>query len=112
MKVEFTIAMNQEEKTAGNTHKVAINVEKCDDETMLKYAMKAYIVDIQSQIRANWDEFIKGEYPKELKVGQRMFESKKGAPVTTAQAADVLGKALEGMSMDEKLAYLKKIGLV
>ena len=112
MKVEFTIAMNQEEKSAGNIHKVVINVEKCDDETMLKYALKAYVVDIQSQIRANWEEFIKGEYSKELTVGQRMFESKKGAPITQAKAADTLAKKMEGMSMEERLAYLKKIGLV
>lgn len=112
MKVEFTIAMNQEEKALGNIHKVAINVEKCDDETMLKYAMKAYIVDIQSQIRNNWDAFIEGEYPKELVVGQRMFEGKRGAPITQAKATDVLAKVMESMTMEEKLAYLKKIGLV
>lgn len=112
MKVEFTIAMNAEEKASGNIHKVEVNVEKCDDVTMLKYAMKAYIVEIQSQIRSHWDEFLKGKYPKELVVGQAMFESRRGAPVTTAKAADVLGKALEGMTQEEKLAYLRKIGLV
>ena len=112
MKVEFTIAMNQEEKSLGNIHKVALDVTKCDDETMLKYAMKAYIVEIQSQIRSHWDEFIKGEYPKELVVGQAMFESRRGAPITQAKAADTLDKKMEGMSMEEKLAYLKEIGLV
>ena len=112
MKVEFTIAMNAEEKALGNIHKVEVNVEKCDDATMLKYAMKAYIVEIQSQIRSHWDEFIQGEYPKELVVGQAMFESRRGAPITQAKATDVLAKAMENMTQEGKLAYLKKIGLV
>ena len=112
MKVEFTIAMNKEEKALGNISKVSLDVTKCDDETMLKYAMKAYIVDIQSQIRNNWDAFIKGDYPKELVVGQRMFEAKRGAPITQAKATDVLAKAMADMTMEEKLAYLNKIGLV
>ena len=111
MKCEFTIAMTQEEKLAGNIHKVSINVEKCDEATMLKYAMKAYIVEIQSQIRNNWGQFIEGNYPKELIVGQAMFESTRGK-VTTEKARDVLKAQLSKMSNEEKLAYLKECGLL
>ena len=111
MKCEFTIAMNQEEKLAGNIHKVSINVEKCDEATMLKYAMKAYIVEIQSQIRNNWGQFIEGNYPRELVVGQAMFESTRGK-VTTEKARDVLKAQLSKMSNEEKLAYLKECGLL
>ena len=73
MKVEFQVAMNAEEKALKNLHKVELEVGKADDATMLKYALKAYIVEIQGQIRNNWDKFIAGDYPKELTVGQAMF---------------------------------------
>ena len=73
MKVEFQVAMNAEEKALKNLHKVELEVEKADDATMLKYALKAYVVEIQGQIRNNWAAFIKGDYPKELVIGQAMF---------------------------------------
>ena len=111
MKMEFTIAMNQEEKSLGNTHKVTVNVEKCDDETMLKYAMKAYTVEIQSQIRNNWDQFIAGNYPKELVIGQAMFESTRGK-VTVEKATSTLKAQLSKMSPEEKIAYLTECGLL
>ncbi len=85
MKVEFKVAMNAEEKALKNLHEVVINVEKCDDATMLKYALKAYIVELQAQIMANWDQFIKGDYPRELVIGQAMFASTRGK-VSTEKA--------------------------
>ena len=111
MKVEFQVAMNAEEKALKNLHKVELNVEKCDDATMLKYALKAYIVEIQSQIRSNWDQFIAGNYPKEVVIGQAMFESTRGK-VTAEKAKDVLKAQLSKMSPEEKLAYLKECGLL
>lgn len=105
MKTEFTIAMNQEEKLAGNTHKVSINVKKCDDATMLKYALKAYVVEIQSQIRNNWDQFIAGNYPKELVIGQAMFASTRGK-ITQEKAQAVYKDAIAQMGQVEKLKKL------
>ena len=111
MKCEFTIAMNQEEKLAGNIHKVSINVEKCDDATMLKYALKAYIVEIQSQIRNNWDQFIKGDYPKELVIGQAMFESTRGK-VTQEKAQEAYKAKVGQMGMVQKLRTLLDDGMI
>ena len=111
MKCEFTIAMNQEEKLAGNIHKVSINVEKCDDATMLKYALKAYIVEIQSQIRNNWDQFIKGDYPKELVIGQAMFASTRGK-VTQEKAQEAYKAKVGQMSMVQKLKTLLDDGMI
>ena len=111
MKVEFQVAMNAEEKALKNLHKVTLEVTKCDEATMLKYAMKAYIVEIQSQIRNNWGQFIEGNYPRELVVGQAMFESTRGK-VTAEKARDVLKAQLSKMSNEEKLAYLKECGLL
>jgi hypothetical protein len=112
MKCTFKVAMDNEQAKAKNHVEVEIDVEKCDDETMLKYAMKAYVVELQSQIRSNWDEFVKGEYPKALVIGEKMFEGRRGAPVTEAKAKEVLLKKLEGMSMDEKIKALKELGLI
>ena len=111
MKCEFTIAMNQEEKLAGNIHKVSINVEKCDDATMLKYALKAYIVEIQSQIRNNWDQFIKGDYPRELVIGQAMFASTRGK-VTQEKAQEAYKAKVGQMSMVQKLKTLLDDGMI
>lgn len=111
MKCEFTIAMNQEEKLAGNIHKVSINVEKCDEVTMLKYALKAYVVEIQSQIRNNWDQFIKGNYPKELKIGEAMFASSRGK-VSVEKAKEMYKAKVGQMSMVQKLKTLLDDGMI
>ena len=111
MECEFTIAMNQEEKLAGNIHKVSINVEKCDDATMLKYALKAYIVEIQSQIRNNWGQFIAGDYPKELVIGQAMFASTRGK-VTQEKAQEAYKAKVGQMSMVQKLRTLLDDGMI
>ena len=111
MKTEFTIAMNQEEKLAGNVHKVSVNVEKCDEVTMLKYALKAYIVEIQSQIRNNWDQFITGDYPKELTIGQAMFASTRGK-VTQEKAQEAYKAKVNSLSMVQKLKTLLDDGMI
>ena len=111
MKVEFNVAMNAEEKALKNFHKVELNVEKCDEATMLKYALKAYTVEIQSQIRNNWDQFIKGEYPRELVIGQAMFASTRGK-VTAEKAQEAYKAKVNNMSMVEKLRTLLDDGMI
>lgn len=111
MKVNFQVAMNAEEKALKNLHKVELNVEKCDDATMLKYALKAYTVEIQSQIRSNWDQFIKGEYPKELVIGQAMFASTRGK-VTAEKAQEAYKAKVNSLSMVQKLRTLLDDGMI
>ena len=111
-KVEFKVAMNQEEKEAGNIHEVKVQVDmNVDLDTLRKYALRAYKVELQGQIRPNWDKFSKGEYPKELKLGDAMFESSKGK-VTVEKATSTLKAQLSKMSPEEKIAYLKECGLL
>ena len=111
-KVEFKVAMNQEEKEAGNIHEVKVQVDmNVDMDTLRKYALRAYKVELQGQIRPNWDKFASGDYPKELKLGESMFESKRGV-VTVDKATNVLKKQLSTMSDADKLAYLKECGLL
>ena len=118
MKKEFKVSMNNEEKLAGNAFNVELDVDmsKASREDLEKYAFKAYIVELQGQIRPNWDEFedacVDKKFTKALAFGDPLFAPKKGAPITQAKATDVLAKAMESMTMEEKLAYLKKIGLV
>ena len=111
MKVEFQVAMNAEEKAMKNLHRVELNVEKCDDATMLKYALKAYIVEIQSQIRSNWDQFIAGNYPKELVIGQAMFASTRGK-ITQEKAQAVYKDSMAQLSQVEKLRRLLDDGMI
>lgn len=111
MKVNFQVAMNAEEKALKNLHKVELEVGKCDDETMLKYALKAYIVEIQSQIRANWGQFITGEYPKELVIGQAMFASTRGK-VTAEKAQEAYKAKVNQLRMVQKLRTLLDDGMI
>ena len=111
MKVSFQVAMNAEEKALKNLHKVELNVEKCDEATMLKYALKAYIVEIQSQIRANWGQFIEGNYPKELVIGQAMFASTRGK-VTQEKAQEAYKAKVNQLSMVQKLRTLLDDGMI
>ena len=111
MKVNFQVAMNAEEKALKNLHKVELEVGKCDDETMLKYALKAYTVEIQSQIRSNWDQFITGDYPKELIIGQAMFASTRGK-VTQEKAQEAYKSKINSMTPVQKLKTLLDDGMI
>jgi len=112
MEMKFKIAMNNEEKLAGNTHDVVVNVEKCDDATMLKYALKAYTVEIQSQIRNNWEAFMKGDYPRELTIGQAMFSKKVAKVMTEAEKVAAYKSDALAMSETERLDKLFMDGLI
>ena len=111
MKVEFKVAMDAEQAKAKNHVNVVLEVEKADDATMLKYALKAYIVELQAQCRANWGEFIKGEYPKELKVGEAMFASSRGK-VSQEKAKGAYKDSLADLTPVQKLRRLLDDGMI
>ena len=111
MEMKFKVAMDKEQAELKNHHEVIIEVSKCDDETMLKYAKKAYIVELQSQIRANWTAFIAGSYPKSLVIGQAMFESTRGK-VTQEKAQSVYRDSMASLSQVEKLKRLLDDGMI
>ena len=111
MKVEFKVAMDNEQKLAGNVQTVTLEVEKCGDELMLKYALKAYTVEMQSAIRNHWDEFTKGDYPKSVVIGQALFGSTRGV-VTAEKAKAAYKDSMASMSMLEKLKALYKDGMI
>jgi len=112
MEIKFKVAMNAEEKALKNLHDVVLNVEKCDEATMLKYATKAYIVEVQGQIRNNWELFIKGEYPKELVIGQAMFPKRVARPQTIEEQKAAVAADMKKLSETERLDYLVMNGLI
>ena len=112
MKIEFNVAMNAEEKALKNLHKVVLNVEKCDEAIMLKYATKAYIVEIQGQIRNNWDAFMKGDYPRELVIGQALFAKKVSRPMTEEEKKEAYKKEVMSMKETERLDKMFMDGLL
>ena len=112
MEMKFKIAMNNEEKLAGNVFDVVVNVEKCDDATMLKYALKAYTVEIQSQIRNNWDAFIKGDYPRELTIGQAMFTKRAAKVMTIEEQKKAVAADMNKLSETERLDALLMGGFI
>jgi len=111
MEVKFKVAMDNEQAKLKNHKTVILQVTNGDDETMLKYALKAYIVEIQGQIRNNWAAFIKGEYPKSVKIGEVVFASGKGV-VTKEKAKAAYKDSMAEMTMMEKLKTLHDDGMI
>ena len=97
MKKEFKVSMNNEEKLAGNAFNVELDVDmsKASREDLEKYAFKAYIVELQGQIRPNWADFLKEcvekKFTKALTFGDALF-AKKAGTVTLDKATETLGK--------------------
>ena len=105
-KVEFTTAMDAEQKKAGNVEKVSFVVSfvDVDEETIRKHAIANCVVGWQSQIRNNWDKFIDGELPKVVTFGEPLFAPKRVKtvvkPASDADVQSMLQKALA--IMDQK----------
>lgn len=102
MKVEFKVAMDSEAAKAKDHQMVVLEVTACDAETMLKYALKAYVVELQSNIRSNWDEFLKGTYPTSVVIGESLFAKRTGV-VTLEKATEKLAALPEKARFDALL---------
>jgi hypothetical protein len=85
-KVSFKVAMDAEQKALKNLHLVALEVEMdVPLDILQKYALKAFVVELQGQIRPNWDNFIKGDYPKTLDLGHSLFAKKVSREITAEE---------------------------
>ena len=104
MKKEFKVSMNNEEKLAGNAFNVELDVDMstASRESLEAYAFKAYVVELQGQIRPNWGDFLKEcvgkKFTKALTFGDALFAKKTGT-VTLDKATETLGK------LDKKAQY-------
>jgi len=109
--VKFKISMDNEAKKSGDVHEVNVTVNMNVETSVLEeWALKAYVVAIQSQIRPNWAAFIKGDYTKELALGQPMFG--KRAKATPEQAKTLYKNSINALSPKEKLEKLLEDGLI
>lgn len=89
--VKFTVAMNSEEKKAGNIKEVILNVnfEGVDEALIHKYALANMVVQYQSQIRTHWTEFVEKGIPETIDFGTPLYaKSTAQRTVTTEDAAN------------------------
>ena len=111
MKVEFKVSMCEEEKIAGNHYTLNIDVDmsQASRETLEKYALRAYKVELQSQIRPNWTTFVEQcegkTFKKSIAFGDALFESTKGK-VTQKKAQAVYKDSMATMTVLQKLRKL------
>lgn len=113
--LKFNVAMDDEQKKAKNFKEVSVVVDfsEATRDQLIEMCKKPIVIALQSQIRNNWATFIKGEYPRELKFGDTLFESRRGGGVVTVdKAKNVMIAQLSKMNEEEKVAYLKSIGLL
>ena len=111
METKFKVAMDKEQANLKNHYEVVLNVDMstASREELEKYALRAYTVELQSQIRPNWTSFI-GQcvgkvFSKNIVFGCALFESTKGK-VTQEKAKSVYKDAMAQMSQVEKLRKL------
>jgi hypothetical protein len=103
METKFTVAMNAEEKKAGNTHEVVIDIDfdNADEDTIRKAALANYTVGLQAQIRNNWDKFLEDGTPETMVFGDTLYEGKRTRVMTPDEA---IKKLLDtGMTVEEIL---------
>ena len=105
MEHKFNIALNKEEKEAGNIRKVVLNIsfEGVSEDTIRKHAMANMTVAWQNQIRNDWE----GELPEEVIFGEPLFASRRAAPMTAEGAKKMLLDNLSPEKMAEVIAEMQ-----
>ena len=117
MRVEFKVSMSDEEKRAGNHYTLDIEVDmsQASRETLEKYALRAYKVELQSQIRPNWTTFVEQcegkTFKKSITFGDALFASTKGK-VTLEKARETYKNSMATMSPVEKLKLALDDGMI
>lgn len=117
MKKVFTVSMDKEQKAAKNFYNVELDVDmsEASREDLEKYAFKAYVVELQGQIRPNWDDFEKAcvdkKFTKALKFGDPLFAATRGA-VTVAKAMDKVKEELNKLPPKERFARMRDEGMI
>jgi hypothetical protein len=117
IEVVFKVAMDDEQKKLKNFTDVTLKVDMEDAsfEELYKYAIRSYRIELQGQIRSNWDMFVKGDYPKELKFGQGMFATRARTmkvKMTPEEMKASLQESMKGMTQEQKMAYLMEKGYI
>ena len=117
MKVKFKVSMSDEEKRAGNhyTSDIEVDMSQASREVLEKYAIRAYKVELQGQIRPNWTAFVsqcEGKtFKKSITFGDALFASTKGK-VTQEKAQEAYKAKVGQMGMVQKLRTLLDDGMI
>lgn len=117
MKVEFKVSMDKEQSALKNHYEVVLNVDMsgASRADLEKYALRAYTVELQGQIRPNWTAFVsqcEGKtFKKSIVFGTALFESTRGK-VTLEKAQEAYKAKVGQMSMVQKLRTLLDDGMI
>jgi len=112
-KISFKVSMDEEQKALKNFKVVELEVEMdVPMDIKDKYALKAFTIEIQGQIRPNWTEFIKGEYPRTIDLGHNLFPKKTARTLTLEEKKAAVKAELANLSPMEKLERMHKDGFI
>jgi len=114
--VEFSVAMDSEQKRLNNVKKVKFecSFDGVATDVIQRHAIANMVVQWQGQIRGHWTEFVNGELPKTVVFGQPLFNSGRRAtvrPMTEDEKKDFIRKEIvrmrdEGKSDEEIMSQL------
>jgi hypothetical protein len=110
MNVKFTVAMNAEEKKAGNVQTINLDVsfEGVDESLIYKHALANCVVGWQSQIRSHWDEYVDGKLPESITFGDPLFESAR-KPKARKMTMDEMVTHIKSLPEDEQADWIDKL---
>lgn len=117
METKFKVAMDKEQAALKNHYEVTLQVDmsKASRADLEKYALRAYTVELQGQIRPNWTAFVsqcEGKtFKKSITFGDALFASTKGK-VTLEKARETYKNSMATMSPVEKLKLALDDGMI
>lgn len=116
MEHSFKVSMDKEQKELKNFYNVKLNVDMNVERKVLEeYALRAYVVEVQGQIRPNWTAFekecVNKVFTKNVKLGDALFASTKGK-VTLEKARETYKNSMATMSPVEKLKLALDDGMI
>ena len=117
METKFKVAMDKEQAALKNHYEVILQVDmsQASRADLEKYALRAYTVELQGQIRPNWTSFVaqcEGKtFKKSIAFGSALFESTRGK-VTLEKARETYKNSMATMSPVEKLKLALDDGMI
>jgi len=110
----FKVAMSQEARDTGNVKefKTVVSLDNSLVGDIVKAAMRSYVIDLQGQIRNNWDKFLVLDIPETITFGQPLFGKKVKVVkqvMTSEEIQEASLKAAQKMTPEEKAAYIQKL---
>lgn len=116
MEHSFKVSMDKEQKELKNFYTVKLSVDmEVDRKVLEEYALRAYVVEVQSQIRPNWTSFegdcVDKVFTKSVKLGEALFASTRGK-VTQERAQEAYKNKVNQLSMVQKLRTLLDDGMI